>query len=363
MDVSITAALILKNEERCIKRCLDSISNVFDEIVIVDTGSTDKTLKLIEGFNGVKIKLFNLVWRGSFSDARNFAISKSTSEYVFFIDGDEYLSTSRQGILEELNKKKPSKLSTPFAYCPIIKNHDGNELKNIQRIFFNNGSLFYFGHVHEELRYKSKKEVISIAVNILVYHDGYMNDVVCAKKKIERNNAMNKKNIEIEPENMRWKYFSIRDNFFKYDAYHIISEIFNILKIDKDKDFPCDNMNFGKYTFAMLDLLAKAQLVTLESEIQFKTVLEAMNKLIPNNSNSLYYELMYDIFIFKRLAKKRVRQIIDVKNEHQLNHDGMIHSEGLHIDTALSIYLKEIGLINESEKLMQEVLSCRFPLN
>ncbi|EAC4269032.1 glycosyltransferase, partial [Listeria innocua] len=86
----ISICIMVKNEERCIKRCIDSIEKIAKEIIIIDTGSTDNTISIIEEYANDKIKVFSKEWRNDFSEIRNYAIEKASSEWLVFIDADEY---------------------------------------------------------------------------------------------------------------------------------------------------------------------------------------------------------------------------------------------------------------------------------
>lgn len=81
--------MIVKNEEKILARCLDSIADLMDEIIIVDTGSTDHTKEIAAKYTD---KLFDFKWIGDFAAARNFAFSKATCEYVYSADADEVLN-------------------------------------------------------------------------------------------------------------------------------------------------------------------------------------------------------------------------------------------------------------------------------
>ena len=78
--ITISLCMIVKNEERVLKRCLDSVRDLVDEIIIVDTGSTDATKRIAAGYTD---KIYDFTWIDDFSAARNFAFSKATKEYIY----------------------------------------------------------------------------------------------------------------------------------------------------------------------------------------------------------------------------------------------------------------------------------------
>ena len=85
---SISLCMIVKNEEAVLKRCLDSIADLMDEIIIVDTGSTDRTKEIAADYTS---KIYDYRWANDFSAARNFSFSKATMEYIYAADADEVL--------------------------------------------------------------------------------------------------------------------------------------------------------------------------------------------------------------------------------------------------------------------------------
>lgn len=91
--VSISLCMIVKNEENVLKRCLDSICDLVDEIIIVDTGSTDSTKEIAKKYTD---KLYDFVWTDDFSDARNYSFSKCTKDYIYVADADEYLDDNNR---------------------------------------------------------------------------------------------------------------------------------------------------------------------------------------------------------------------------------------------------------------------------
>lgn len=90
----ISVCMIVKNEEDILKRCLDSLQGIWDELIIVDTGSTDATKSVAAEYTD---KIFDFQWTGNFSDARNFAFSKAEMEYIYSADADEVLDEENRG--------------------------------------------------------------------------------------------------------------------------------------------------------------------------------------------------------------------------------------------------------------------------
>jgi glycosyltransferase involved in cell wall biosynthesis len=88
--ITVSACLIVKNEERVLARCLDCIKQIADEIIIVDTGSTDKTVEIAKQYT---TKLYDFTWVDDFSKARNFSFSKATMEYIYVADADEVIES------------------------------------------------------------------------------------------------------------------------------------------------------------------------------------------------------------------------------------------------------------------------------
>lgn len=80
--------MIVKNEEQVLSRCLDSLAGLMDEIIIVDTGSCDRTREIAARYTD---KIYDYIWKDDFADARNFAFSKASMEYIYTADADEVL--------------------------------------------------------------------------------------------------------------------------------------------------------------------------------------------------------------------------------------------------------------------------------
>lgn len=126
--MTISVCMIVKNEEHCLARCLNSLKSIADEIIIVDTGSTDSTKAIAAEFTD---KIYDFKWTGSFSDARNYSFSKATCDYIYCADADEELD--EENIEKFLILKKnllPEIEIVQMYYCNQLEN---NTIYNFDR--------------------------------------------------------------------------------------------------------------------------------------------------------------------------------------------------------------------------------------
>lgn len=90
---TISLCMIVKNEERHIARCLDSVAMLVDEIIIVDTGSTDRTVEIVSAYTS---NVYSYTWKDDFADARNYSFSKASMEYCMWMDADDVLEEDQR---------------------------------------------------------------------------------------------------------------------------------------------------------------------------------------------------------------------------------------------------------------------------
>lgn len=116
--VTISLCMIVKNEEKVLARCLDSICDLMDEIIIVDTGSDDRTREIAARYTD---KIYDFEWIKDFSAARNFAFSKASCDYIYSADADE--------VLDEENREKFKALKEVLMpEVEIVQMYYGNQL-------------------------------------------------------------------------------------------------------------------------------------------------------------------------------------------------------------------------------------------
>ena len=86
--IKISLCMIVKNEEQVLDRCLNSVKDIADEIIIVDTGSTDKTKDIAKKYTN---KVYDFKWINDFSKARNYSFSKASMDYTLWLDADDVI--------------------------------------------------------------------------------------------------------------------------------------------------------------------------------------------------------------------------------------------------------------------------------
>jgi GT2 family glycosyltransferase/Tfp pilus assembly protein PilF len=170
--VGISLCMIVKNEERVLADCLRSAQPFFKEIIVVDTGSEDRTVEIAESLGA---KVFSFPWTDSFSEARNESLKHATGNWIFWMDADDTL-TLRNGetILEAAATAAPSisGFVVPVQFVEEGPNA-GTRVDHI-KLFRNVPGLQFEGRIHEQILPSLRKLGGELArCNAVVHHSGY----------------------------------------------------------------------------------------------------------------------------------------------------------------------------------------------
>lgn len=188
---TLSACMIVKDEERFLGRCLESIRNAVDEIIVVDTGSTDRTVEIARRYGA---KVYFHAWNNSFSEARNYSIQYATGDWILQIDADE---TLEQADIPLLHRAIQSNLYNAIYVAIHNAIPDGVSKHYFERVF-RRGKAHYEGIVHNQLIVEGAKA----SSEIRLYHIGYNLDEEQMRRKRERTIALLRKQIEEDPENI-----------------------------------------------------------------------------------------------------------------------------------------------------------------
>jgi len=193
--------MIVRNEERFLEGCLESIRDAVDEIVIVDTGSTDRSKEIAARYGA---RVFDFPWTGDFSAARNSALDHCLGEWILYIDADERL---RHPGREEVRRLLSDK--TKAVYTVRFQPIGGYTAYKEYRIFRNDPRIRFRNTIHETIfpsieEYMDENGLLEGECRLAIEHVGYDGDLL---HKHRRNLPLLLKQIENEPGRMylRWQ--------------------------------------------------------------------------------------------------------------------------------------------------------------
>src|SRR3990170_6035426 len=188
---SLSACMIVKNEEKFLAQCLKSIKDAVDEIIIVDTGSTDKTVEIAQSFGA---KVYHHPWRNSFSEARNHSLRYATCDWILQIDADEALEQADIPLLHKLIQTD----SYNAIYVAIYSELPGGQSKHYYSRVFRRGKARFEGIVHNQLVLDGN----TLPSEIRFYHYGYNLSNEEMKNKYKRTGDLLRKQLVEDPNNI-----------------------------------------------------------------------------------------------------------------------------------------------------------------
>lgn len=194
--IDISLCMIVRNEENSLPRCLASVQGIADEIVIVDTGSTDRTKEVALSFGAV---IYDFTWIEDFSAARNFAFSKATRTYILWLDADDYLKEIDQERFKAVKQDLPDGINSVNMQYNLAFDGEGNVVTSLRRnrLVRRSCNFKWIGPVHEYLE---------------VYGPAYSSDVCITHDKdkvyTDRNLRIYQKRVE------QGEVFSPRDQYY-----------------------------------------------------------------------------------------------------------------------------------------------------
>lgn len=275
---------MVKNEEKMLGRCLSSIQHLVDEIIVVDTGSSDNTVKIAESFGA---KIFHHAWEQDFSKHRNQSIGYATGDWFIIIDADEEMD-ARHLTKNEL-KKQLHKVS-PKVHCLLMKVLDKNrqgKISNVSksaRIFRKRVGVEYRGIVHNTAHYTGQAADSELSL----YHYGYALAEEQMQAKFKRTSSLLHKRIENDPDD--------------FTAYFYLCQVYMEMK-EQLKGIEYGHQCLGKlpsqketnidisFYYSLFHTIAMGQITLNQYDLAVATVRKGL-ELLPDEID-LYYDLAY----------------------------------------------------------------------
>lgn len=300
----ISQCMIVKNEEKNIERALSWGKSVMWEQIVVDTGSTDRTVEIAKKM-GAKVCKFP--WIDDFSAAKNYAIEQCTGDWVALLDADEYMTPEDAkklpAYIKEMNNRNLDGLSTGWQQL----DGDGKIFSSGTqvRIFRRLPDIRYRRCIHEQLESTTGRELrLGNAVNDLsIFHTGYQGQAFEEKKRSGRNRKLILKELEKNPDDYEMMGYMGDDCqsdgdkeeaalWFRRSIEHMPSQI---------KDY--DQRSAVTFT-SLLMILAEQEEVSEEEIIK---VYEKAISLLPQEADFDY--VMGQFYVSKRQAAQAVHHL------------------------------------------------------
>jgi len=322
MEKGFSVSLIVKNEEQNLENCLNSIKNFVNEIIVVDTGSSDNTLEIAKRFTK---NIYQFKWNDDFSEARNFAISKCNFSHILILDADELILNPEN--LSEILKYDKSKIGgwlVDIISISTKSNQEHNIQKSI-RIIRNNYNLKYEGLIHEQVTKSIVDNNLSIEFSpIQILHLGYELSAEKFNKKMKRNLKLINKSLDLDDTNYFLLFHRANTLMSLSDYQNAIKDYEKILSTNpKDKSLLKQIYNNLSICYFNLKDINKAvefsykSLKLIENQIQANLILAQINYTNKNFADAYNYY-------------RKIEKIQSNLKSHQLpNNDSLIPNENL----------------------------------
>lgn len=210
---TVSANVLTKNNESTIHNCLGALKNAVDEIVVVDTGSTDKTIDIVKSF-GIDVHRFE--WVDDFSKARNFALSLSSSDWVIAVDSDEYLVTPDVPAIRQVAGIYSDYPDPVVVLCIQLNYVNGRVgMNGPARMFKNDGKINWSRRIHEypvPVGDASTLTVHKPLVRVRLNHFGYDPSTVNTEEKCKRNLQLLYRDLDDYPDDARTMFYIGREH-------------------------------------------------------------------------------------------------------------------------------------------------------
>lgn len=261
---TLALCMITKNEENFVQQAIMSVKPLVDEIIVVDTGSTDHTK---EAAKSLGAKVFEIEWEDDFSKAKNFAVQKAQSNWILFLDADEYISPEDAGKIKEIIKGKEnientenkkhvafSFISRHYTKAPqqqagwkALKEEDKKDpfkefagfydVKYITRLFRKDKNIFFQGAVHEDVnpsiiewdKKEGDKKIIVLEIPIHHLHAAKEGSFIDDKQK--QYFDLSKDKIKTNPDAKTYMDLAVGYAFFENNVDESINNYFNAVRL------------------------------------------------------------------------------------------------------------------------------------
>lgn len=263
MPYPVSVCMIAKNEEKNIEKCLASVKPYGFEIIVVDTGSADRTKEIAAEYTD---KIYDFTWIDDFSAARNYSLAQASNDYVLILDCDEVITELDIDLLSSMIREHPEAVGRLALDNHYISNQTDMVYQDRLGRLFHRGYFHFESPIHEQITHNTLgMRYESYDLPLLADHVGYLGSVEDLRWKVERNNALLFKELEKDPENP-YLYFQIGQSYnmiYDYDNSYIYYG--KALEYDVDPNEEWVQMMIIAYANALLHTGRQADALQLEA--------------------------------------------------------------------------------------------------
>ncbi|MBQ8198437.1 MAG: glycosyltransferase [Lachnospiraceae bacterium] len=265
--IPVSVCIIAKNEEKNIEKCLSAIRKYSFEIVVADTGSTDRTKEIASRYAD---KVIDFKWVDDFSAARNFSIKHASHDWILVIDCDEFVDKLNVSEMQKLMKQYPYAIGqlTRDNIC-YDQNHNTIHTYDLVERLFHRNYYHYEGTIHEQVVRKDGGQGYGFEFPLYVTHTGYHGTPEEIRAKSERNLRLLEKELEKHPDDP-FLYYHLGESYCLNNEYEKAYECFDKgLYLDVDENLEYVQRMVVSYGYVLLNTnrLEKAQ--TLENLYEY----------------------------------------------------------------------------------------------
>jgi len=266
--VKISLTMIVRDEEKNLSNCLESVAGLFDEIVVVDTGSTDRTVEIARSFGA---RVFDFVWVDDFGAARNAALARATGDYAFWLDADDVVDPpEREKLRALLDGLGAGDEACCVVHCKCDPSPDGSGGETVVdhiRLFPLRQDVRWTYRVHEQILPALRRAGVPVRwTGITVRHTGYVDKALRARK-LDRDTRILREDLEDRPDDP-FNLFNLGSIAVERQHWH---EALEFLKQSLAGSAPTDSI-----TRKLFALIAQVHQMQGDSQAALRTCAEGL---------------------------------------------------------------------------------------
>ncbi len=335
--IPYSICIITKNESTILEECLRRLQTLGQEIVVLDTGSTDNTCEMVLKYTD---KLFHFEWCDDFSAARNQCIRHASNDYILTVDSDEYLTEWDEAANQKLIAANPHGIGRTFRTDTYTQHGETRTVREGMGRFFNQKLYHYEGSIHEQIVPNTPKTPAKYyALHAEFEHMAYSGDIETRAKRSKRNIALLLKELETNPDDTYFMFQLGQAYFMMEDYENAVISYEKALTYDLNPRLEYVQSMVESYGYALLYTKRYAQALSFEG-IYDTFAINAdfcflMGLIYMNNA-------MFDkaILEFSNATKQKVCKVTGADSYRSYHNIGVIYECTGHKEEAIAYYKK-----------------------